>query len=191
MSLDPDKCPQVELISLLAADALCLEEKAATEAHLVSCLQCQREWEALRAVTQSLVFWPTDVSRPTAPLWDRLSQRIASETGLPAVPALPREEIEPEWEDTAPGISCKLLATDAERGRVSMLVRLAPGAHYPPHTHADVEELHLLQGELWINDRKLDAGDFNRAEAGTSDHRVWTETGCTCVLTTSYRDLIR
>ena len=29
-----------------------------------------------------------------------------------------------------------------------MLVRLAPGAAYPPHRHAGVEELHLLEGEL-------------------------------------------
>jgi anti-sigma factor ChrR (cupin superfamily) len=48
-----------------------------------------------------------------------------------------------------------LLAADAERHLVSMLVRLAPGASYPTHTHAGVEELHLLHGELWIEDRKL------------------------------------
>jgi hypothetical protein len=41
---------------------------------------------------------------------------------------------EPEWEQVAPGIECKLLATDTERHRVSMLVRLAPGARYPAHT---------------------------------------------------------
>jgi len=33
---------------------------------------------------------------------------------------------EPEWEQVAPGIECKLLATDTQRHRVSMLVRLAP-----------------------------------------------------------------
>jgi anti-sigma factor ChrR (cupin superfamily) len=69
-----------------------------------------------------------------------------------------------------------------------MLVRLAPGAEYPPHMHAEFEELHLLQGELWIDDRKLHPGDFNRAEPGTLDRRVWSETGCTCFLTTSFRD---
>jgi hypothetical protein len=58
----------------------------------------------------------------------------------------------------APGIECKLLATDAERHRVSMLVRLAPGARYPAHTHAGVEELHLLDGQLWIDERKLFPG---------------------------------
>ena len=29
-----------------------------------------------------------------------------------------------------------------------MLVRLAPGTDYPPHRHAGVEELHLLDGEI-------------------------------------------
>lgn len=97
---------------------------------------------------------------------------------------------EPEWEEVAPGISCKLLATDWVRQRVSMLVRLAPGTEYPPHTHAGVEELHLLDGELFIDDRKLFPGDYNRAEPGTSDRRVWSETGCTCVLMTSTDDLL-
>jgi hypothetical protein len=35
---------------------------------------------------------------------------------------------EPEWEEAAPGLSYKLLATDEENDRVSLLVRLAPGA---------------------------------------------------------------
>jgi anti-sigma factor ChrR (cupin superfamily) len=91
----------------------------------------------------------------------------------------------------APGISCKLLATDTERDRVSMLVRLAPGVAYPPHRHAGQEELHLLHGELWINDRQLYPGDYNRAEAGTADQRVWSGTGCTCVLITSPSDVLR
>jgi anti-sigma factor ChrR (cupin superfamily) len=96
-----------------------------------------------------------------------------------------------EWEDVAPGISSKILSSDTELDRVTMLVRLAPGACYPPHTHAGVEELHLLQGELWIEDRKLYAGDYNRSEVGTSDVRVWSETGCTCLLITSPSDVIR
>jgi anti-sigma factor ChrR (cupin superfamily) len=74
--------------------------------------------------------------------------------------------------------------------RVSMLVRLAPGTEYPPHRHAGTEELHLLEGELWIEDRKLFPGDYNRAIAGTADKRVWSETGCTCLLITSPSDLI-
>jgi DNA-directed RNA polymerase specialized sigma24 family protein len=124
-------------------------------------------------------------------LWVRLAHRTAAQGG--DGPLLPptQQMSEPEWEEVAAGISCKLLATDTEQDRVSMLVRLAPGVAYPPHTHAGAEELHLLHGELWIDDRKLHPGDYNRAEPGTGDKRVWSETGCTCVLITSTRDVIR
>ena len=71
-----------------------------------------------------------------------------------------------------------------------MLVRLAPGTDYPPHRHAGIEELHLLHGELLIDDKKFYPGDYIRAEPGTVDHRVWSETGCTCVLLTSTQDAI-
>ena len=130
-----------------------------------------------------------DVLSPSASLWPRLAQRIAAETGREPL-AAPAEWTEPEWKDVAPGISVKLLARDTGRDRISMLVRLVPGGEYPPHTHAGVEELHLLHGELWIDDRKLYPGDYNRAEPGTGDKRVWSETGCTCVLVTSTRDAL-
>lgn len=135
---------------------------------------------------------PTDMLQPPASLRERLAQRIAAETGGEAVlPEPVRWEDEPQWKEVAPGISCKLLAADNEKHIISMLVRLAPGGEYPPHTHAGVEELHLLEGELWIDDRKLYPGDYNRAEPGTGDKRVWSETGCTCVLITSTRDILR
>lgn len=70
------------------------------------------------------------------------------------------------------------------------MVRLAPGTEYPPHIHAGVEELHLLAGELCIDDRKLCAADYNCAEPGTRDKRVWSETECTWVLITSFRDVL-
>lgn len=131
-----------------------------------------------------------DELRPSQALWGRLAERIAADRGGgPVSPAIP-QWAEPEWEEVAPGISCKLLATDADKHRVSMLVRLAPGIEYPPHTHAGVEELHLLHGELLIDDRKLHPGDYYRAEPRSADKRVWSETGCTCVLDTSTQDVI-
>ena len=121
----------------------------------------------------------------------RLANRIAEETRAPS-PTLPVPRwSEPDWQPVAPGIEVKLLATDVKRHRVSMLVRLAPDASYPAHTHAGVEELHLLEGELWIDDRKLVPGDYNHAAPGTGDDRVWSETGCTCVLLTSYQGVLR
>jgi len=131
-----------------------------------------------------------DLTGAAAPHWDRLAKRIAEETGREVL-SDPAGVVAPEWEDAAPGLAYKILARDLENERVSMLVRLAPGAAYPPHIHVGVEELYLLDGELFIEDRKLYPGAYNRAEAGTGDQRVWSETGCTCVLLTSTGDVLR
>jgi anti-sigma factor ChrR (cupin superfamily) len=183
------RCDRLELVSSYALHALPADEALAVEAHIAACQECQREMESLRSVVDSLAAWPTDVLRPSPSLRERLSRRIAAETGNEVqVPA--KQWSEPEWEEVAPGISCKLLATDEERDRVSMLVRLAPNTSYPPHIHAGVEELHLLAGELWIEDRLLHPGDYNLGEPGTGDTRVYSETGCTCVLITSPSDVL-
>ncbi len=174
-----------------ALQVLPISEVHVILAHIGLCPDCQRELESFRPVVNQLVSWPTDVLRPTSSLQTRLALRIAEESGQPPVLPPAPQWSEPAWEQVAPGIECKLLATDVERHRVSMLVRLAPGASYPGHTHAGVEELHLLDGELWIDERKLVAGDYNFATPGTGDDRVWSETGCTCVLITSIKDTLR
>jgi anti-sigma factor ChrR (cupin superfamily) len=178
-------------VSAHALGVLPAAEVPDLEAHVAGCEECGRELAALRRVVDAFVRWPTDVLRPPAPLWDRLAQRIAAETRRDAEGPAPARWTEPEWAEVAPGISCKLLATDAARDRVSMLVRLAPGVAYPPHRHAGVEELHLLDGELVIDDRTLHPGDFLRSEPGTADALVWSRTGCTCVLITSPGDELR
>jgi anti-sigma factor ChrR (cupin superfamily) len=191
MSTDRNHCGQSEVTCAYAAQALAASEVAAAEAHIASCPDCQRELESLGPVMDRFVSWPTDVLRPSTSLRARLAGRIAEETGTKPVVPPPQGWSEPEWEQVAPGIECKLLATDAGRHRVSMLVRLAPGASYPAHTHAGVEELHLLDGELWIDERKLFPGDYNYGAPGAGDERVWSETGCTCVLVTSTKDVLR
>ena len=190
-AIDEERCGQSEVTAAYAAQALPASDVAAAEAHIATCPHCQRELAALRPVVDRFVSWPTDVLRPPTSLQARLAQRIAAETGRAPVPPPAPQWREPDWEQVAPGIECKLLATDGERHRVSMLVRLAPGARYPAHTHAGVEELHLLDGELWIDERKLLPGDYNYGPPGASDERVWSETGCTCVLVTSTRDTLR
>jgi anti-sigma factor ChrR (cupin superfamily) len=194
-TLHQNRCEHSEATCAYAAQALAASEVAAAETHIASCPDCRRELDSLRPVVDGFVSWPTDVLRPTTSLQARLALRIAEETGKTAVlpPARHGEQTwsEPEWEEVAPGIECKLLAGDMDRHRVSMLVRLAPGANYPAHTHAGVEELHLLDGELWIDERKLCPGDYNYGPPGASDERVWSETGCTCVLITSTKDTLR
>jgi anti-sigma factor ChrR (cupin superfamily) len=186
-----NNCPQAELVSAYAMNAVPAGEVASVETHLASCAHCQRELQALRPVVDTFAGWPTDVLRPTAALQGRLALRIAEDSGAqPVLPAAPQWK-DPEWEQVAPGISVKLLANDEEKHVVSMLVRLAPGGQYPAHTHAGMEELHLLEGELWIDDRKLHPGDYNLGRPGEGDQRVYSETGCTCLLITSTKDVLR
>jgi anti-sigma factor ChrR (cupin superfamily) len=68
---------------------------------------------------------------------------------------------------------------------------LRPARVIPPIPHAGVEELHLLDGEFRIDARKLLPGEYNYGAPGADDERVWSETGCTCVLVTSTEDTLR
>jgi len=162
----------LELVLLHALQALPASEVPVVEAHISGCTECRREMEALRPIIAGFVSWPTDVLRPSTSLWERLARRIAAETGqAPVVPA-PRRRAEPEWEEVAPGISCKLLATDTEQDRVSMLVRLAPGAAYPPHRHAgsaclERDRLHVRSPHLHPRRASLKGGHTGLALAWT------------------------
>ena len=175
-------CPEIESVFTYAFDALAPEARASFEAHLEACAQCREELEAVRPAAAALDD-AVDVMRAPKSLWSR----IAGEVGGTTVASSWRE---PEWREVAPGIFCKTLSRDPKTKRLSMMVRLAPGVAYPPHSHAGLEELFLLDGELWIEDRKLYPGDYNRAEGGTADVLVYSETGCTCVLVTSGDDVL-
>jgi putative transcriptional regulator len=134
---------------------------------------------------------PSPALPPTGPLWERLASRLAKDTGQAVPTAFEDNWKEPKWKEGLPGLWYQVLSKDADAQRVTMLVRLEPGIAYPPHAHAGLEELYLLDGVLSIDDRKLHPGDYNRAEAGTGDERVWSATGCTCLLITSPHDVLK
>jgi anti-sigma factor ChrR (cupin superfamily) len=178
----------LDSVFLYALRALPSHEISVVEAQIAACAECRQEMQTLRPIVRSFVSWPIDVLRPADSLWDRLAQRIANETGI--APLTPPEEKrhEPEWNEVASGVHVKLLSSDVERDIVSLLVRLDPGTDYPGHSHAGIEELHLLHGELKVDQRTLYPGDFIHAEPNTIDYRVWSATGCTCFLMTSAKD---
>jgi anti-sigma factor ChrR (cupin superfamily) len=188
-TMDGHDAAHGDRLVLFALSALSAPEAREMEGHVAECTECRAQLSGWKSVVDSFVAWPRPVVRPTAPLSDRLARRLGVETSS----AVPPEDAwqEPPWEEASPGLWYQLLSKDAETDRVTMLVRLEPGVEYPPHDHAGLEELHLLDGELWIDDRKLYPGDYNRAERGTGDSRVWSETGCTCVLITSHRDVLK
>ena len=182
-----------EQVMLYVLQALPACEKSALEAHFAECSECREQIDLLRPGVDSSLAGPSAVLCPTAPLWERLARRVAGETSKAPPTWFDDESLwkEPQWREVAPGLSYQLLSEDRDTRRLAMLVQLGRGVEYPSHVHAGVEELYLLDGELWIDDRKLLPGDYNRAEAGTGDKRVWSETGCTCVLMTSAEDILK
>lgn len=184
------RCERSETLPEYALRAIPAGEAASLEGHAAGCTQCRRELAQLRHVVDALASWGTDVVRPPQAVRRRLAHRSAVETGDERILASARAQPNPPWSQVAPGIQVKMLSTDSHTDRVSMLVRLAPGFAYPSHRHAGVEELHLLDGELWIDGRQLAPGDYNRAAPGSDDHIVWSGTGCTCVLITSVKDTL-
>jgi RNA polymerase sigma-70 factor (ECF subfamily) len=189
-AVDPHEPEHSALMCLHALQALPSPEVPLADAQLATCATCRHEMEALRPVIDAFVAWPNDVLRPFATLWHRLAQRIGAATDMDPAAQPPIPRVEPAWRDVAPGLTCKVLGIDTETNRVSMLVRLAPGVVYPPHRHDGVEELYLLHGELRVDDTMVHPGDYRRAEPGTGDRRVVSDTGCTCLLITSLHDAI-
>ena len=108
-------CDRTELVAAYVLGGLPPREAAALESHAAECKACGAELESLKPVAESLVAWPTDVLSPSASLRTQLADRIAAETGTdPVLPAVGGWQ-EPEWEEVAPGILCKILASDTER----------------------------------------------------------------------------
>ena len=87
-----------------------------------------------------------------------------------------------------PGVEYKLIARDAERGVRTQLVRFAPGARYPRHRHAGIEEIFLLEGSVSVNGIVLRAGDYCRSEPGTEEIGTYSETGGLALIVSSERD---
>jgi quercetin dioxygenase-like cupin family protein len=181
----------LDFVFLYALHALPPHSISMVEEQISTCKPCQQEMKMLRPIVRSFAGWATDILRPAGSLWGRLAKQIADEKIATEPFVVPLEApVGPQWEQVAPGINVQILARNIKNDSVSMLVRLDPRTDYPGHTHAGVEELHLLHGTLKVDDRTLYPGDFIHAEAGTVDHRVWSETGCTCVLMTSTKDVI-
>ena len=86
---------------------------------------------------------------------------------------------EGEWRETGiPGVTARILFQDRERELLTVLLRLAPGASYPAHTHGGWEECIVLEGDVRVGDEVMGPGDFQRSEGGSQHPRHWTRDGC-------------
>lgn len=79
------------------------------------------------------------------------------------------------WHDFAPGIRRRLLWVCGTQA--AMLYRAEPGALVPHHGHGHDEECLMLQGDAFLDDMLLRAGEYQIAPAGTEHGSVSTDTG--------------
>jgi anti-sigma factor ChrR (cupin superfamily) len=68
---------------------------------------------------------------------------------------------EMEWRPTRfEKVSIKMLYEDAERGEMTCLLKLDPGAHIPFHKHPEIEQSLVLEGSVEDHDGVATAGDY-------------------------------
>lgn len=94
------------------------------------------------------------------------------------------------WEETGvQGVQVRRLFVDRAANRMTAMFRMAPGTEYPEHHHDGHEECYVLHGDLHVgDDLVMNAGDYQRAEAGSPHDRQWTKGGCVLLVSTSLSD---
>ena len=66
-----------------------------------------------------------------------------------------------EWKPTRfDKVSIKVLYEDREKGEMTCLLKLEPGAHIPFHKHPEVEQSLVLEGSVEDHDGVANAGDY-------------------------------
>jgi hypothetical protein len=84
-------------------------------------------------------------------------------------------DAEAGWPDFAPGIQRRVLWQHG--GEAALLYWAQAGAKVPLHRHGHDEECLMVQGELFLDDLLLQAGDYQLAPAGTGHRITETDTG--------------
>ena len=69
--------------------------------------------------------------------------------------------VDTDWEATdSDGFWLKRLYEDEERGERTWLMRIDAGAYSPPHAHDEFEQVYVLEGSFFDEDRLVKAGEF-------------------------------
>ena len=187
--------------ALYALGALSPDEARAFEQRLADGdAECRRELDGFRAVVDDLGHAAPAVS-PAPTLRHRVLDGISNPRADEAANALEATGLLDldgvrfvrsdrfDWlAGPLPGIDIKLLSFDRARGRRTLLLRLAPGAVYPAHRHADVEEIYLLEGELTVCGVRMRPGDYCRAKPDSVHEDTRSEHGCVFMVTASVHD---
>jgi anti-sigma factor ChrR (cupin superfamily) len=178
---------QQEQASLYVLGALPDDERQAFEAVLRGNAELRDLVRELQRAASSVAMATPAVPLP-AGLKDKVMRRIDSGEKLKQ-PTAPEVLIghrfmegasKSDWKQLPiPGAWIKLLSLESERGYAVLLGKLDPGVRYPAHTNIGPEDFYILTGDLYIGERKLAAGDFHHADAGSLHAENHSVEGCT------------
>ncbi|MCC7047248.1 MAG: cupin domain-containing protein [Alphaproteobacteria bacterium] len=103
---------------------------------------------------------------------------IAGQAALPPSVSRPVAVNDLPWRATPfAGVEQKVLLRDEDRGLITALIRMAPGARLPLHEHVDIEQTYVLDGSLADDEgNEITAGDFIWRPAGHR-HVAWSPNG--------------
>ncbi len=174
-----------ELASLFAAGALPADQEAAFQEHVKTCEVCAGEARGFREAAGWLLFASDGVAAPLH-LREKLLARIQQPAPPPGIRVVRADE--GAWQTLVPGVIAKRLYADSQAGNIALLVRMDPGAQYPPHSHADVEHCYVLEGDLHFGDLVLHAGDYQCALPSTNHRSSHTVNGCTVLIVASQKN---
>ena len=69
--------------------------------------------------------------------------------------------VDAQWEATdTDGFWVKRLYEDGARGERTWLMRIDPGAYSSPHAHKEFEQVYVIEGSFYDDDRLVKAGEF-------------------------------
>ena len=165
-----------EQASLYALGVLDPEEARRFEVHLAEgCQLCERELLAFSSVVGHL-----GAAAIPEPPRSEVRHRLLDAAAQPA-PLV--GEHERDWEPTdVSGMQVRRLVRDEARRCVTLVGRLTAGATVEAHRHAETEELYMIDGDLTVDGRRLQSGDFCATPHGSIQGSIHSEAGCTFLL---------
>jgi anti-sigma factor ChrR (cupin superfamily) len=119
---------------------------------------------------------------PPAGMFERIHRAIASRSRLLPGTLTVRAE-EGSWEAIGDGVERKLLLAKGPNNRETFLVRMAPGAYYGGHEHADDEECYVISGDISFDTLTLHGGDYHLARRGVPHPSASSAAGCLLLIT--------
>ena len=174
-----------DLVPLYALGVLSQHEARAFEDHLANgCEICASELPAFEQTVGALGLGEPEAN-PSAAVREKLVARVGRQQKQPVERSTQFLSIlatDGEWQELIPGVTMKQLYVDQTTGLATSLVRMLPGTALPPHAHAGVEQLFIIEGDCRVRGEHLGPGDYHRAEAGSIHETTYTVDGTVFLL---------